>query len=109
MTLPKTIADEIEKGSRDGIQDIQDESIREVIRGLWVDGAEFGYSLAHDEARLSKEKLAIAMQVFKMAEGYMFMACQPSQGKLFGEFDDNMKKILKQIAALDTPKTGEGK
>ncbi len=39
---------------------------------------------------------AVLEEALKRAEGYMFMACQPNQGELFGEFDDlNLKALDK--------------
>lgn len=38
------------------------------------------------------------VEALKRAEGYMFLACQPDKGDLFGEFDEKNREVLARIA-----------
>lgn len=53
-------------------------------------------SLGLHESRMreSEERIKKLKAALKIAEGYMFMACQPDRGDLFGEFDDKMRAEL---------------
>ncbi len=54
-------------------------------------------------SELSKawEQIEVARAELKAAEGYMFLACQPNQGDLFGEFDEKNQKALERMDKIE--------
>lgn len=52
---------------------------------------EEGFDAANDLLMQDAKELVAAL---KNAESYMFQACQPDRGELFGEFDDKNRAAL---------------
>lgn len=51
-------------------------------------------------AEILLTEIEVMRSALKIAESYMFQACQPNQGNLFAEFDDKNRSSLTRINAF---------